>query len=232
MSNKVFLIPSLLSEEIGVLSTSVISVIKHTDVFFVENIRTARRFISALKTGRVIEELQFYLVDKKTSRSTVAQYFKEVGDRNIGVISEAGCPGIADPGNVVVKHAHENGIQIVPLAGPSSIFMALMASGLNGQSFTFNGYIPIEKKDRIKRLKELEQIAMDTGYSQIFMETPYRNDQLLEDLLKVINPNIMLCIACDITSQNELILTQSISDWKKLKISFHKRPTIFIMNRE
>ncbi len=220
-----------MSDDTSVMSQSVIDVIKNTDVYLVENIRTARRYISSLKTGRVIEELTFYQVDKKTGIEEVSNFFAEIGEKDVGVISEAGCPGIADPGNVVVRYGNQNNFQVVPLAGPSSIFMALMASGLNGQKFTFHGYLPIDKKPRIARIKELEQKANKSGYSQIFMETPYRNNHLVSDLLSHLSGNTLLCIASDITATSEFIRTQSVSVWKNQIPDLNKRPTIFIINR-
>jgi 16S rRNA (cytidine1402-2'-O)-methyltransferase len=148
---------------------------------------------------------------------------------NIGLMSESGCPGVADPGAVIVKLAHEKGIQIVPLVGPSSILLALMASGMNGQSFAFTGYLPIDKVLRVKRIKELERELTSKQQAQIFMETPYRNNHLFDDLIKNCNPNILLCIACNISAEDELIQTKTIKDWAKQKIDLHKKPTIFIL---
>ena len=146
-------------------------------------------------------------------------------------MSEAGCPGIADPGAVIVKLAHEKGITVVPLVGPSSITLALMASGMNGQSFAFNGYLPIEKSEKKAALKQLERLAQDKNQSQLFIETPYRNNKLVEDLLQCLQPNTFLCIACDITLPTEYIKTMRVQDWKKVKIDLHNRPTIFILHR-
>jgi 16S rRNA (cytidine1402-2'-O)-methyltransferase len=149
----------------------------------------------------------------------------------MGLMSEAGCPGIADPGAVIVKLAHEKGITVVPLVGPSSITLALMASGMNGQSFAFNGYLPIEKSEKKAALKQLERLAQDKNQSQLFIETPYRNNKLVEDLLQCLQPNTFLCIACDITLPTEYIKTMRVQDWKKEKIDLHNRPTIFILHR-
>jgi 16S rRNA (cytidine1402-2'-O)-methyltransferase len=146
-------------------------------------------------------------------------------------MSEAGCPGIADPGADIVKLAHEKGITVVPLVGPSSITLALMASGMNGQSFAFNGYLPIDKSEKKSVLKQLERLAQDKNQSQLFIETPYRNNKLVEDLLQCLQPNTYLCIACDITLPTEYIKTMRVQDWKKAKIDLHNRPTIFIIHR-
>lgn len=146
-------------------------------------------------------------------------------------MSEAGCPGVADPGAVIVKLAHEKGIQVVPLVGPSSILLAMMASGMNGQSFTFNGYLPIDKDEKKSALKHFEKLSQDKNQSQIFIETPYRNNKLVENLLQILNPSTHLCIATDITLPTEFIKTMRVNDWKKLKVDLHNRPTIFIVHK-
>ena len=150
---------------------------------------------------------------------------------NIGLMSEAGCPGVADPGAVIVKIAHEKGIQVVPLVGPSSILLAMMASGMNGQSFAFNGYLPIDKNGKKSALKNFEKMSSDKNQSQIFIETPYRNNKLLEDILSALLPNTHLCIAADITLPTEYIKTLRVADWKKTKVDLHNRPTIFIIHK-
>jgi 16S rRNA (cytidine1402-2'-O)-methyltransferase len=151
--------------------------------------------------------------------------------KNVGLMSEAGCPGVADPGAVIVKLAHEKGIQVIPLVGPSSILLAIMASGMNGQSFTFNGYLPIDKSEKKSALKNLEKLSFDKNQSQIFIETPYRNNKLLEDILQALQPSTHLCIATDITLPTEYIKTLRASDWKKTKVDLHNRPTIFIIHK-
>jgi 16S rRNA (cytidine1402-2'-O)-methyltransferase len=150
---------------------------------------------------------------------------------NVGLMSEAGCPGVADPGAAIVKIAHEKGIQVVPLVGPSSILLALMGSGMNGQSFAFNGYIPIDKSEKKYALKNLEKLSHDKNQSQLFIETPYRNNKLLEDILQTLQPNTHLCIACDITLPTEYIKTLRVADWKKTKVDLHNRPCIFIIHK-
>jgi 16S rRNA (cytidine1402-2'-O)-methyltransferase len=226
-----YLIPTTLAPDTidSVLSPQIIEVISETDYFFVENLRTARRFISELKLGKVIENLHFFEVDKDTSHEKILGYFKEIPTtKSIGVISEAGCPGVADPGAVAVKIAHQLGIKVVPLVGPSSILLGLMASGFSGQSFVFHGYLPIDKKDKIQKIKQLEVNSMK-NQTQIFMETPFRNNQLLEDLLNVCQPNTNLCIASNVTAKEEFIQTKKISDWKKQKPDLHKIPTMFLI---
>ena len=159
-------------------------------------------------------------------------YFKELmTGKDVGLMSEAGCPGVADPGADVVSEAHKRGIQVVPLVGPNSLLLALMASGFNGQSFTFHGYLPIDKVERGKRIKELEQTAEKQKQTQLFMETPFRNNSLLEDVLKNAAPQTLLCIACDLTSDTEFVKTLSIGQWRQEKIDLHKRPCIFVLYR-
>jgi 16S rRNA (cytidine1402-2'-O)-methyltransferase len=226
-----YLIPTILAPDTSdsVLSPQIKEVISETDHFFVENLRTSRRFISELKLGKIIENLNFYEVDKDTSSEKILGYFKEIPTgKSIGVISEAGCPGVADPGAIAVKIAHQLGIKVVPLVGPSSILLGLMASGFSGQSFVFHGYLPIDKKDKIQKIKQLEVDSMK-NQTQIFMETPFRNNQLLEDLLNVCQPNTNLCIASNVTSKEEFIQTKKISDWKKQKPDLHKIPTMFLI---
>ncbi len=150
---------------------------------------------------------------------------------NIGLMSESGCPGIADPGADIVKLAHEKGIQVVPLVGPSSILLALMASGMNGQSFAFNGYLPIDKNDKKQALKSFERLSQEKNQSQLFIETPYRNNKLMEDLLQILQPNTYLCVACDITLPTEYIKTKTVNQWKKEKADLHNRPCIFIIHK-
>jgi len=150
---------------------------------------------------------------------------------NIGLMSEAGCPGVADPGAAIVKIAHEHGIQVVPLVGPSSILLAMMASGMNGQSFAFNGYLPIDKSEKKNTIKNFETLSHSKNQSQLFIETPYRNNKLMEDLLQFLQPNTSLCIACDITLPSEYIKTYRVADWKKIKVDLHNRPTIFIIHK-
>ncbi|WP_143962667.1 SAM-dependent methyltransferase [Litoribacter populi] len=229
---KLYLIPSILAEDTAdkVITPQVKEVLPHIKHFAVENLRTARRFISSLRLGITIEELQMEILDKKTKPHQVGQLLKPLMDgHDMGVISEAGCPGIADPGAVAVDFAHRNGIQVVPLTGPSSMFLALMASGFSGQSFAFHGYLPIDKKSKVEAIKNLEQEALRLRRTQIFMETPFRNNALLDDLKANLQPTTKLCIAKNITGSDEMIVTQTIDDWKKQKIDLHKIPTVFLI---
>jgi 16S rRNA (cytidine1402-2'-O)-methyltransferase len=225
-----FLIPTILAPDTQetVLPPQIKAVVSELNVFFVEEIRTARRFISSLKLNKVIDDITFYELSKDTPHDETLVQLKKL-KTDAGIISEAGCPGVADPGAVAVGFAHQLGHKVVPLVGPSSILMALMASGFNGQSFTFNGYLPIDKLARIKSLKDLEQIAKKKQQTQIFMETPFRNNQLLEDVLQNLNAETLLCIACNVTAEDEFIKTLRVKDWQKSKPDLHKKPTIFLL---
>ena len=236
---KLYLIPCTLSNP-GETSTNIADVLPHSikrtiefiDDYIVENEKTARRFIKSSNPEKVQATLKISTLNKHTDASehiTMLQACLE--GKSIGLMSEAGCPGIADPGAVIVKLAHEKGIQVIPLVGPSSILLALMASGMNGQSFTFNGYLPIDKNDKKIALRNLEKSSQDKNQSQIFIETPYRNNKMLEDILLAVNPSTFLCIATDITLPTEYIKTKKASEWKKEKIDLHNRPTIFILQK-
>ncbi|SIN96644.1 SAM-dependent methyltransferase [Algoriphagus halophilus] len=229
---KLFLIPNVLAENTAneVISPQIKEVVKHTKVYLVENLRTARRYISSLKLGVNIEEIHMEILDKKTKPEMINRLMQPLlNGADMGIISEAGCPGIADPGALAVAHAHVKGIQVVPLSGPSSMFLALMGSGFSGQSFAFHGYLPIDRKDRAAALKALESESLREKRAQIFMETPFRNNQMLEDCLRTLSSNTKLCIAKNITAMDELILTKTIGEWKKLPIDLHKIPTVFIL---
>ena len=226
---KLFLIPTYLSSSNDgrFITPLVTDIIKNTSHFFVENVRTARRYISSLRTGVSIEELQFYQLDKNSTWDDLYPLFEPIrSNSDMGLISEAGIPCLADPGNLAVTFAHQTKIQVVPLPGASSIQMALIASGFNGQQFTFHGYIPIDKQERKKKIKELEKLS-SSGFTQIFMETPYRNHQLLKDIFQVCRPDTLLSVASDISGTGENILTQPIQKWKATDIQIHKIPSIF-----
>lgn len=230
----IFLIPTYLSEanDSAFLAPMVLDVIKNTTCYLVENVRTARRFISSLKLGIDISTLQFEIMDKKSSPTEVSRLMEPVrAGKDIGVISEAGLPGLADPGHLIVAYAHSNNIRVVPLPGASSIQTALTSSGFNGQQFTFHGYLPIQKAERIAAIKELEVSMEKSGYTQIFMETPFRNMSLLSDLLQHLKPNSQLHIASDLFGDKELVRTLPVSFWKKQKIDLHKIPTVFCLGK-
>jgi 16S rRNA (cytidine1402-2'-O)-methyltransferase len=231
---KLYLIPTTLGESdpMDVLPQTVTRAIDFIDHYIVENEKTARRFIKAVNAQKVQAELKISLLNKHTEVSEHNAMIKPCLEGiNVGLMSEAGCPGVADPGAVIVKIAHEKGIQVVPLVGPSSILLAMMASGMNGQSFAFNGYLPIDKSDKKMALKNFEKMSSDKNQSQIFIETPYRNNKLLEDILSALQPNTHLCIAADITLPTEYIKTLRVADWKKTKVDLHNRPTIFIIHK-
>ena len=229
---KLFLIPNVLSScnWQNVLPVSVFNVISETQYFIVENIRTVRRFLKQVNRGIDIDALTFFEINKFT-RPEDLPGFLEPAERgfNIGIVSEAGCPGIADPGADIVKIAHSKGIQVVPLVGPSSVLLALMASGLNGQNFAFNGYLPVKPHERAKAVLALEKKVKTETQTQIFIETPYRNRQLVADLLKTCQPSTRLCIAADITGKDEFIHTKSIGEWKNTLPDLNKQPTIFLL---
>jgi 16S rRNA (cytidine1402-2'-O)-methyltransferase len=229
---KLFMIPTVLAENTAhwVISPQVKEVIANTKIFLVENPRSARRYISSLKLGITIEELEFEVLDKDTPPEQVSRLMMPLlNGADIGVISEAGCPGIADPGALAVAYAHQKCIQVVPLSGPSSMFLALMGSGFSGQSFAFHGYLPIDKKERAVALKKLEQESVREKRAQLFMETPFRNNQLLADALAFLSPQTKLCIAKNLTAADELIQTKTIADWKNHPLDLHKVPTVFIL---
>jgi len=229
---KLYLIPTPLAQNTldKILTKEMESIMSGLDYFLVENLRTSRRFVSSLKLGITIENLHFELLNKDTPQDQVDRICAPILEGiDIGLMSEAGCPGIADPGSRAVKYAHEHGVIVQPLVGPSSVFMALMASGFNGQSFVFHGYLPIEKHKRQRKIIELEKAAYQKDQTQIFMETPYRNDQLLDDIIKKCKPNTWLCVARDISGEQQMIVSRSINDWRKHQIKLHKIPTIFLL---
>ena len=207
-----------------------IEIISRISYFIVENIRTARRFIKSILPNTDIDALTFFTLNKHTSPDDIAGYLNPLSDnKSIGIISEAGCPCVADPGADVVAIAQMRNFKVVPLVGPSSILLALMASGFNGQSFTFHGYLPIDAAERSKFLKLLEQNIITRNQTQIFIETPFRNNKMLENIIRNCRPQTKLCIAADITLPTEFIKTKSIEDWKKHFPDLNKRPCIFLL---
>lgn len=231
---KLYLIPATLGEisPDDVLPHTIKRSIDFINDYIVENEKTARRFIKSVNPEKNQASLKIQVLNKHTQPEEYTEMLQPcLQGRNIGLMSEAGCPGIADPGAVIVKLAHERGIQVVPLVGPSSVLLALMSSGMNGQNFAFNGYLPIDKNEKKDALKKLEKQSSDKNQTQIFIETPYRNNKLVEDLLQVLNPSTRLCIAADITLPSEFIKTRTIQEWKKNKVDLHNRPTIFIIHK-
>lgn len=233
---KLFLIPSFLGENEpdDVLPRRTILTACSLDCFVVEELRTARRFLSAIGLRGKMEDIEFHELNEHTPLSEIESYVSlfENG-RNVGLVSEAGLPAVADPGAALVAMAHSEGIEVVPLVGPSSLMLALMASGMNGQSFAFCGYLPVKSEDRRKRLKEIEKTSAHSGQSQIFIETPYRNDSMLSDIVKCCHPATMVSIAADITLQSETIRSMPVSGWaKEVAGGFRigKRPCVFVLS--
>lgn len=227
-----YLIPNLIGDvEIDTVIPAVVrEKVVEIKFFIVENVREARRYLKKLNPNINISDLHFYELNQHTDEVDILNYLDEARNGNdIGLISDAGIPCVADPGNIIVMMAHEMGIKVVPISGPSSIFMALMASGLNGQNFAFNGYLPIDNKERIAKLKLLELKSKKENQSQIFMDTPYRNNKMLEDIISTLNPTSYLCIAINISCSDEYICTKKIAEWKKIKIDLNKKPCIFII---
>lgn len=234
MKGKLYLIPTTLGENepLEVMPYSVKTIVELLNHYVVENEKSARRFIKKITPKKVQSSLVMMRLDKYAIEIETRTYldFCDQGV-SVGLLSEAGVPAVADPGASIVKLAHEKGIQVVPLVGPSSILMALMASGLNGQNFAFNGYLPIDNSERKKGIKALEKLSMDKNQSQIFIETPYRNQKMFTDLKSVLSPGTSLCIAIDISMPNEFIKTFTIAHWKKQSPDLHKRPAIFIIQK-
>jgi len=232
MSASLFLIPTTLGDSLveSVIPNEAIEKIKTLSCFIVENERSARRYLLRLGTKIPIDKMEFMVLNKTTTQQEMETFLKPVEEnRDIGIISEAGVPGVADPGADIVLRAHEKGIQVIPLVGPSSILLAIMGSGLNGQNFTFHGYLPIQSKERINKIKLIESKSVQESQSQIFMETPYRNQKVLEDLVRHCRLESYLCLATDLTLDSEQIRTKKIREWKKELPNIHKRPTVFII---
>lgn len=227
---QVYLIPCFLDEtSLDVIPTYVLEAVKKCQVFFVENDRSARRYLKSLWKEMIIDQYEWFVIHdlEEKLKTEFDQQLKK--GKVIGIISEAGCPGVADPGQLLVSVAQDANAIVKPLVGPSSILLALMASGMNGQQFQFVGYLPIDQHQRAKRLKELELESLKKNCTQIFIETPYRNNQLVETILNNCRLSTRLCIAVDITGQNENIRTRTIADWKKQVPDINKKPAIFLM---
>jgi 16S rRNA (cytidine1402-2'-O)-methyltransferase len=230
--SSLYLIPTTLGESdtTRVIPSDVSDIVKNIKYFIVENIRTARRYLRKMDPQLNIDELQFFELNQHTDGTVIAEYLRPILDGfDVGIISEAGCPGIADPGAEVVKIAHNRQIRVIPLVGPSSILLSLMASGMNGQNFAFIGYIPVKPAERVKAIREIERRSGFEKQTQIFIEAPYRNTQLINDLINTLADQTRLCIACDITLETEYIKTQTVAQWKKGVPDLNKRPAIFLI---
>ncbi len=226
----VYLVPSVLDDlALQTIPTYLIDAVKDCQVIFAENERTTRRFLKSICKDIVIDDYEWFTIHKaeEEQKSSFRQKIKE--GKNIAIISEAGCPGIADPGQILIELAQQLNITVKPLVGPSSILLALMASGMNGQQFEFVGYLPIDNIERTKLIREMELTSAKKNSTQIFIETPYRNNQLLEALLKTCKLTTKICIASELTSSNEFIKTKTVAEWQKEKIDLHKKPVIFLL---
>ena len=234
MIGKLYLIPTTLgeTEPLEVMPLSVKKVVEQIDYYIVENEKSARRFIKKISPKKQQSSLHIMLLDKYAEDIETSKYLDICQQGiNVGLLSEAGVPAVADPGATIVKLAHQKNIQVVPLVGPSSILMAMMSSGMNGQNFAFNGYLPIDKGDRKRAVKDLEKLSQDKNQSQIFIETPYRNEKMFADLKVALSPTTYLCIAADITLPSEYIKTMMVKDWKHQQPDLHKKPAIFIIQK-
>jgi 16S rRNA (cytidine1402-2'-O)-methyltransferase len=230
--SKLYLIPTPLHEDnLTVIPSVNLSIIKDLRIFFVEEIKSAQKFLKRAIAQFPIQECSFHVLNEHTKPNEIQEYLKLIREKDSGIISEAGLPCVADPGSDLVFLAQKNQVQVVPLTGPSSILLALMSSGLNGQSFAFHGYLPRESTERIKRIKELESRSSKEHQTQIFMETPYRNQNMFEDILKSCDAKTHLCIAMNLTGTNEWIRTRTISDWKKNPPTLSKEPAIFLLEK-
>jgi len=233
MKGTLYLIPSTLgdtssSNSLPEINLRVIGKLHH---FVVEDLRTARRFLKKILPGLIIDDLSFQILNEHTLLQEISSLLiPAIEGKDMGLLSEAGLPCVADPGALLVSYAHENGVKIVPLTGPSSIFLALMASGFNGQNFAFSGYLPIDKKERVLKIRELESFAYQQDQTQIFIETPYRNQQLMEALVETCRPQTRICMAVNLTMQDELIITRTAEQWKRMKWpDIQKKPAVFLL---
>ena len=228
---KLFLIPTIIAEDTqqAVIPASVVDALKKIEHFLAEDIRTARRYLSSLKIYESIEPLDFKVLDKKTKEQELKELFSPIDQgKSLGILSESGCPGIADPGALAAKYAHANGITVVPLIGPSSILLSLMASGLNGQKFAFHGYLPVDSKESVEVIKTFEKESRAKRQTQLFIETPYRNNSCFNNLLKALHEDTLLCVAIDVTGKDESIQTKPVKAWRKDKPELPKSPAIFL----
>jgi 16S rRNA (cytidine1402-2'-O)-methyltransferase len=230
MTSIIYLVPCVLDEAAtNTIPLYIIDAVKNCSVIFAENERTARRFLKSICKEIIIDDYEWFTVHK-VEEDLISTFKQKISaQKNIAIISEAGCPGIADPGQILIAAAQQMNAIIKPLVGPSSILLALMASGMNGQQFEFVGYLPIDNNERLKRIKELETASEKNNSTKIFIETPYRNNQLIETILKTCKPSTKFCIAAELTSSNEYIKTKTVAEWKKEKTDFHKKPVIFLI---
>ena len=232
---KLYLVPTMLGDNapLEVLPISIKRTIENIDHYIAENEKSARRFIKRISPSKNQPDLHFEVLNKYTDPAKIPSFLDPcVRGLDMVLLSEAGAPGIADPGADIVRVAHKKNIQVVPLVGPSSITMAMMASGMNGQNFAFTGYLPIENDLRSRAIKSLEKLSFETGQAQIFIETPYRNEKLLSELIRKLKPTTRLCVATDITLPTEYIVTKTIFSWRRTSVDIHRKPTIFILQAD
>lgn len=227
MNKKLYLIPNAIAQEVSVNHYP----IAHLRLFFVEEPKSARRLLKQLNPDFPLQECRFFDLNEHSKSVQIKEYVAYLKEQDGGIISESGCPCVADPGSDLVLLAHQNNIEIIPLVGPSSIMLALMASGLGGQNFAFNGYLPKEEVDRVKKIKLLEERSSKEGQTQILMEPPYRNQNIFNELVKTLQPQTLLCVAWDLTGKDQSIKTYTVAQWQKLNIQLPKLPALFILNR-
>jgi 16S rRNA (cytidine1402-2'-O)-methyltransferase len=233
MPAKLYLIPVTLGDSPvqDVIPSRALGILRGLEHFIVEDLRSARRYLRKAGVTADFDSLHFYLLNEHSMDGDLEEILEVLRKgKSMGILSEAGMPAVADPGANLVALAHSNGVQVIPLSGPSSILMALMASGMNGQSFRFHGYLPVKPLQRLGRIRQIENAALETGETQIFMETPYRNTKLLEDLLSQCREETMLCVAADISLDTEFIKTQTVREWRREVPLLHKRPAVFLLN--
>jgi 16S rRNA (cytidine1402-2'-O)-methyltransferase len=233
MKGKLYLIPATIGDTAinDVIPDKVQNIVNTIKHFIVENERTARRQLIQMGIKTPIDDLHFYVLNKHTDKLAVLEFLNPCIEHDMGLLSEAGVPAVADPGSEVVSLAHKKNIQVIPLVGPSSILLALMASGLNGQSFSFHGYLAVKNPEKSQQIKHLENLSHTHNQTQIFIETPYRNNQMLEELIKTCSAATQICVACNISTKDEFIRTMTAEKWKKNKVDLHKKPTIFLLLR-
>ncbi len=233
MKHKLYLIPTSLGDADlnSVLPDNITKIVSSIKVFIVENIRTARRYLKKLNKNIIIDDLTFYVLNKHTDINNLDSFLSKIDEFDIGIISESGCPAVADPGSDIVSIAQRKNIKVVPLVGPSSILLSLMASGFNGQNFAFNGYLPVKSHERQKKLNELELKVFKQNQTQIFIETPYRNNQMLDEILKTCSHQLKVCVACNLTLDDEFIITKPVSFWKKNKLDLNKKFVVFLLGK-
>ena len=232
MPGTLYLIPNTINDDAAPeFSVGVSETISRLRFFVAEGEKSARRLLKKIKPDFPLQECRFFLLNEQTPKKEIENILKDIGGKNFAIISEAGCPCVADPGAELVLLAHKAGMEVIPLVGPSSIVLALMASGLNGQNFAFNGYLPKEQKLRVQKIKELEKRAYAEGQTQIFMETPYRNQNIFEDICSNCRPETLLCLAIDLTNPGQYVKTLRVKEWLRESPPLHKRPTLFLIGK-